>query len=226
MTPLSMFDTWKVDGVIASWWNENQYDLKGLVAQGFGGLIDTWVDTIRAAIQPDDEDDEDEEKSSKPKYDPLSHKLVKALVPEYLDELSQAEARVTEIEAEKAEFESRGNNDSGDDDTEEEGGDSATGYNYAYELETQLRELKRHIKPFKDRIKQLQGGARVKGSIAAAQKACEDVAALESELQSLLDACAPDEWRIAYIEEELKPYWEIKEKLTEARRELRQCGKH
>lgn len=221
MTPLGMLDTWKVDGVIASWWNENQYDLKGLVAQGFGALIDSWVDTIRTGMQPDDDDDEEEKKSSKPKYDPLSHKLVKALVPEYLDELSQAEARVSELEAEKAEFESRGNNDSSEDSAEEESGEAANDYNYVRELETQLRELKRHLKPLNDRIKQLQGSARVKGSIAAAQRAGEAVTALEAELQSLLEASAPDERRIAEIEEELQPYREIKERLAATRRELR-----
>src|SRR5690349_21688841 len=103
ITPLGMLNTYKVDGVIVSWWNENQYDLKGLVAQAFGGLIDSWVASIRAAREPG-EDDDDEETKSTDRYDPLTHKLVKPLVPEYLDELNTAEALIAELEAEKKEF--------------------------------------------------------------------------------------------------------------------------
>ncbi|OLE51312.1 MAG: hypothetical protein AUG51_23605 [Acidobacteria bacterium 13_1_20CM_3_53_8] len=221
ITPLGLLNTYKVDGVIVSWWNENQYDLKGLVAQGFGGLIDSWVASIRAAMEPD-EDDDDEETQRGDRYDPLTHKLVKPLVPEYLDELNRAEALIAELQAEKKEFESRGDSDVGDENSDGEGEEAAEDYNYAKDLERELRELKYSIKPSKARIKTLGGGARTKGSIANAGRAGEDATELEAELEALKAEIAPVEQRIEEIEAELKPYKEIKEKLTAARREFRE----
>lgn len=221
ITPLGLLNTYKVDGVIVSWWNENQYDLKGLVAQGFGGLIDSWVDSIRAAMEPD-EDDDDEETQHGGRYDPLTHKLVKPLVPEYLEELNRAEARIAELVSEKKEFESRGVNGAGEDGQDSEEGEAAEDYNYAKDLEGELKELKYSIKPSKARIKTLSGSARAKGSIAAARREGEDTTELEAESESLKAEIVPLERRIEEIEAELKPYREIKEKLTAARRELRE----
>lgn len=224
MTPLGMLNTYKVDGVIVSWWNENQYDLKGLVAQGFGGLIDSWVASIRAAMEPD-EDEDDEETQRENKFDPLTHKLVEPLVPEYLKELNCAEALIAELEVDKKEFESRGNSNAGDEASEDEGGEAAEDYNYAKELTDELKELRYSLKPSKRRIKTLGGSARMKGSIAAARRTGENVAELEAELETLKAEIAPFEQRIEEIETELKPYRETKEKLTTARRELRELKK-
>ena len=218
VAPLGLLNTYKVDGVVVSWWNENQYDLKGLVAQGFGGLIGSWVASIRTALEPD-EDEDDEEAQRGSRYDPLTHKLVRPLVPEYLDELNRAEALIAELEAEKREFESRGNSDAGGEGSEGEGEEAEE--DYAKELADELKELKYSIKPTAARIKTLGGGTRVKGSIAAARRAGEDTAALEAELEALKAEIAPVERRIAEVEAELQPYKEIKERLTAARRELR-----
>ena len=43
-------DRFEVAGVIATWWNGNKFDFKTLIAQGFGGLVDGWVDTIEATM--------------------------------------------------------------------------------------------------------------------------------------------------------------------------------
>lgn len=223
ITPLRMLNTYKVDGVIVSWWNENQYDLKSLVAQGFGGLIDSWVASIRTAMEPDEDEGEDDEETLRgSKYDPLTHKLVKPLVPEYLDELNRAEELIAKLEAEKKEFESRGNSDMSDEGAEEEGAEATENYNYAKVLADELKELKYSIKPSKAHIKTLRGSSRVKGSIAAARRAGEDTAELESELQTVRAEIAPVEERIEEIEAELKPYKEIKDRLTVARREFRE----
>lgn len=215
-----MINTYKVDGVIVSWWNANQYDFKGLVAQGFSGLIDSWVASIRTAMEPDS-DDEDEETQRKSKYDPLTHKLVKPLVPEYLDELDQAEAAIVELEAEKKEFESRGSNNASDEDSSDEEA-TTNEHNHARDLANEIKDLKYSIKPLNGRIKTLGGSARKSGSIAAARRLGQDTSALEEELRSLKAEIEPVEQRIEEIETELQPYKEIKERLTAARRELRE----
>ena len=89
---LLLLDEFEVSGVIASWWNEIQYDLKTIAAQNFDGLIEGWIETIRADL-------EDTQDRNGNRYDHLSHKLVKQLLPKYLEELEEAEAKKTELES-------------------------------------------------------------------------------------------------------------------------------
>lgn len=91
-TGTTLLDRFKVDGVIASWWNEMQYDLKTVVALGFEGLVEGWVATIRAALE------ENAETRNGGRFDPLSHKLVVRLLPEFLTEIAAAEAHKAELE--------------------------------------------------------------------------------------------------------------------------------
>jgi type I restriction enzyme M protein len=91
--PIGVLDRFKVDGVIASWWNEIQYDFKTVAAQGFKGLIDGWVATIRAAI------DDTNAQSDGARIDPLSHKLVVRLLPDFIQEVADAEAKKVELES-------------------------------------------------------------------------------------------------------------------------------
>jgi type I restriction enzyme M protein len=88
-TPIGLLDRYKVTGVVVSWWDSNITDLRTLAARGFEGVIDSWVTTILSAL--DDEAD---------KTNPMGHKLVKRLLPGYLNELSELEARKAELEEE------------------------------------------------------------------------------------------------------------------------------
>ena len=74
LVTVGLMDQYKVAGVVASWWNESQYDLKAIAAQGFDGLIDGWIATIRAALE------EPDERQSGPRFDPLTHRLVVRLL--------------------------------------------------------------------------------------------------------------------------------------------------
>ena len=86
MTPVGLLDRFKVAGVIATWWNENKFDLKTLIAQGFNGLMDGWVDTIEAAM----------EETKGNHLDLAEDPLVSRLIPDYLDELEQSQKRLKE----------------------------------------------------------------------------------------------------------------------------------
>lgn len=88
LRPVGMLDRFQISGIIASWWGDNQADLKTLATIGFKGLIDAWVTTVLDALG--------EEKS---KVDPLDHKVARALLPEYLDGLASIEAEATELDA-------------------------------------------------------------------------------------------------------------------------------
>ena len=87
--PVGLLDRFRVAGAVATWWGEVQFDLKTLMARGFEGVVEGCVTTILTAL-------EDEDKKSK--FDPLDHKLVKKLMPEYLDEIAEAEAKVAELQ--------------------------------------------------------------------------------------------------------------------------------
>jgi type I restriction enzyme M protein len=91
LAPLGLLDRYKVAGVAASWWNESQYDFRTLTAQGFLGLVVSWADTVRSALEENGE-------ASGPAFDPLGHKLVRRLLPDYLADIASAEARRAEIE--------------------------------------------------------------------------------------------------------------------------------
>ncbi len=91
LKPVGLLDRFKVAGVFASWWNEAQFDLKTLAAQGFDGLLDGWVATVKAAVGEDGRDG--------PNADPTEDRLVQKLLYEYLAQLAQAEATRAELEA-------------------------------------------------------------------------------------------------------------------------------
>lgn len=88
LRPVGMLDRFQISGIIASWWGDNQADLKTLANIGFNGLIDAWVSTVLDALA--------EEKS---KVDPLDHKVARALLPEYLDGLATIEVAVEELDS-------------------------------------------------------------------------------------------------------------------------------
>ena len=51
LASINLLDRYKIAGVIASWWNESQYDLRTIANQGFPGLIDSWISTISHHIR-------------------------------------------------------------------------------------------------------------------------------------------------------------------------------
>lgn len=83
---IPLLDHFAVSGVIASWWGFSLPDLKALATLGYRGLIEAWVATVLDALE--------EEKA---KVNPLDHKVARALLPEYLDQLAALEVKVAEL---------------------------------------------------------------------------------------------------------------------------------
>lgn len=79
-------------GAIAAWWAENQYDFKTIAAQGFKGLIDSWITSIQAML-------EGTKRKNDVRSSLFTHKLVKNLLPEYLARISDFQSRIEELEA-------------------------------------------------------------------------------------------------------------------------------
>lgn len=141
IVPVGVLDRFKVDGVIARWWNETQYDLKTLATLGFEGLVQGWAATVRAGL------DETEDKTSGDRFDPLSHKLVPRLLPDYLRELEEAAAKLAEAQG-------RLDAATQQDDEEDEEGDAPE--NLLGEAD--LKALKKEITAAKKNLKTLRAG--------------------------------------------------------------------
>ncbi|MDX2054238.1 MAG: class I SAM-dependent DNA methyltransferase [Polyangiaceae bacterium] len=86
--PVGLLDRFQVAGVVATWWGDSQNDLRTITARGFLGLIEAWETSILTALE-----------DGKSKDNPLDHRLVKRLLPEYLADLAELEAKKAETEA-------------------------------------------------------------------------------------------------------------------------------
>ena len=206
LAPVGLLDRFQVAGAVATWWGEAVFDFKTLMARGFEGLVESWVTTIVTALN----DDED-------KSDPIGHKLVQKLVPEYLDEIEGVDANVAELISEKAEFE--GNDDRGDEDADGETG------NYGKRLEAQIKSLKAEHKDALKRLTSLSKttptGKPSKGSIAWLQAQGMNIEAIQREREDLQRDLDPVKARLGTLEKDVAPYKAIKSQLAVARRKAK-----
>jgi type I restriction enzyme M protein len=156
-TPL--LDQFAVSGVIASWWGDNLPDLKTLATLGYRGLIEAWVVTVLDALE--------EEKA---KVNPLDHKVARALLPEYLDQLATLEADVTEVDSTiKAATAT-------DDDEDAEPRDDALS-------PAEIKKLKAQLTATKKRLKTEKAAFAVR--LAAASESLDDSSVREVVLDAL-----------------------------------------
>jgi type I restriction enzyme M protein len=87
LIPAGLLDRFQIAGAIAGWWGEVQFDLKTLRARGYEGVVEGWVNAIVSAVE-----------NGSSSVQPLDHKLVKRLLPEYLDQITEVEGRVAELD--------------------------------------------------------------------------------------------------------------------------------
>ncbi|CAL9291072.1 N-6 DNA methylase [Streptomyces sp. SudanB25_2051] len=102
LRPLGMLDQFELAGVVAAWWDETQYDIKTLATRGFEGVVEGWITTVESAFMLDEEEAEywDKQKIAAEKRKARNHRVVPALIPDYVAELEKAEARYAELNAE------------------------------------------------------------------------------------------------------------------------------
>jgi len=212
ITPVGLLDRFKVAGVIATWWNEIQYDLKTLVAQDFDGLMDGWVETIEATM----------EDAKGNHFELADHPLVIRLLPGYLHELEHAQEEIARLEHEKEGFELGENLNKALDDVIEDEGQKP---NYTRELKDRIKELKHEIKEDKAQIKALNGNAGKRSSIMFHQAKGEALAHLEAQLRWLTERVNPIEAEISELEEMLKPYNAILDQSKEAKKRFKTLQK-
>ena len=196
LAPLGTLDRFKLSGVIATWWTDTLPDFKTLLENGFPGVIDGWMDAIADAV----EDDE----AAGPTFDPFAHKLVRRVMSDYLEQIAAAKTDVARLKGEKEAFEQSNEPDDAD---EEE----LKNWNYAKDLERQIRELKAENKDALRELAKLEkAAAKLKATDADRRAACAAKATLQPALE-----------QIAAIETALAPYEQIKRNLTASRARFR-----
>lgn len=89
LEPIGMLDRFQVRGIVAGFWFQSKFDFLTLMARDAKGVLDAWRTSIVTAL---------EDKAGK--ESPLEHKLVRFLMSDFVD-------AITELEAKKAELESQ-----------------------------------------------------------------------------------------------------------------------
>ena len=155
------------------------------------------MDAIADAV----EDDE----ATGPTFDPFGHKLVRHTLTDYLDQIAAAKSDIARLKGEKEAFEQS----NPPDDLDEE---ELAGWNYAKDLDRQMRELKSE---HKDAFKEL----------ATLEKAAEKPRATDDDRQAAANAkraLQPVLDQLAALEAELVPYETTKQQLAAARARYRE----
>lgn len=85
---IGMLDPFQVRGIVAGFWYQTKYDFLTLMARDAKGVMDAWRTSIVTAL---------EDKSSKER--PLEHKLVKFLMSDFVEAISELEAKKAELDS-------------------------------------------------------------------------------------------------------------------------------
>lgn len=197
LQPLGVLDSFKLAGVIASWWTDTLPDFKTLMENGFPGVIDGWVDAIADAL----EDDE----ASGPVFDPFKHKLVLHTMSDYLERIAVAKIDIARLKGEKEAFEQS----NAPDDLDEE---ELKNWNYARDLNHQIKTLKSENK---DAIKDLMKLEKTATKPRATPEDKRSAANAKNSLQAVFD-------QLTAFEAALIPYDQIRSNLTAARAHYRE----
>lgn len=225
MLPVGCLDRYALMGAIAGWWDDIRYELRVIVENGYAELVDGWVETLRSALEDDDaDDDEDSETRKTVKValeELLSHPFVRHRMADYITELSDAQAEVERIKAEKEAWES-GDGIEGAEDWLD-GADE--GSNLSKELEKRRKALRAEMgeddKRRKELVKTTPTGKPSKGSIDWMRTQGIDTREFETELAAIEHRLAPQIEEAEIIDAMLAPYEAIKEELKVARATLR-----
>ncbi len=232
LAPIGLLDRNKIAGVIARWWYDTLFDLKTIIAdissdaplsvsrpaRGFPGLVQSKVDSIISELQ--DEEEDNTEKNNKHTH-VLTNKLIVRLLPDYLHELAETEARIADLQQQREAFE-RGE-EAGDDGEEvEENGENRR--NYAKELEDRLKDSRAALKEAEKRLQQAKRNNKGNGTAQYAHSLplfAETVLDEPFDTQTLTTEVETLRQEVTQLDAQLQPYREIKANLSVAQQHLR-----
>ncbi|MEU2431283.1 class I SAM-dependent DNA methyltransferase [Streptomyces sp. NPDC007861] len=98
---IGLLDRYALAGAVAGWWYEAKYDLLALSENGFAGVLDGWVENVETLLAPEQDPKTKKlrKRTAAERRQAYDHKVVAAIVPEFLTELAEADARRAELDA-------------------------------------------------------------------------------------------------------------------------------
>ena len=146
---IGLLDPFQVRGIVAGFWYQTKYEFLTLQARGAKGVADAWRTSIVTAL---------EDKASK--ESPLEHKLVKFLMSDFVEAITELEAKKAELDSQikaaspkESEGEEGEAAEAAEDDTDEEGAvDEAQLKAWKKELTAVKKQLKAKNDSFKQHI--------------------------------------------------------------------------
>lgn len=149
---IGLLDPFQVRGIVAGFWYQTKYEFLTLMARGAKGVADAWRTSIVTAL---------EDKASK--ESPLDHKLVKFLMSDFVEVITELEGKKAELDSQiKAvspkDVDGEGCEDAeaAEDDADEE---SAVDEGQLKAWKKELTAVKKQLKIKNDSFKQHIGGA-------------------------------------------------------------------
>ena len=136
---IGLLDPFQVRGIVAGFWYQTKYDFLTLMARGAKGVADAWRTSIVTAL---------EDKASK--ESPREHKLVKFLMSDFVEVITELEAKRAELDSQiKAASPKDGE---GEDSDADEAAEDDAGEENAVD-EAQLKAWKKELTAVKKRLK-------------------------------------------------------------------------
>ncbi|MDF3142308.1 MULTISPECIES: class I SAM-dependent DNA methyltransferase [unclassified Streptomyces] len=98
---VGLLDRYALAGAVAGWWHEAKNDLKALSVNGFGGVVDGWVETVLTMLapEPDPRTGGARDRTAAERRQAYDHKVVAAIAPDFLDDLASAERTHADLDA-------------------------------------------------------------------------------------------------------------------------------
>ena len=98
---VGLLDRYALAGAVAGWWYEAKYDLLALSEDGFAGVLNGWVENVDTLLAPEQDPKTRRlrQRTAAERRQAYDHKVVGAIAPDFLEELSAADTRKAELDA-------------------------------------------------------------------------------------------------------------------------------
>ncbi|MFF2661491.1 N-6 DNA methylase [Kitasatospora sp. NPDC058032] len=98
---VGLLDRHALAGAVAGWWYEAKYDLLALSENGFAGVLDGWIENVEMLLAPEQDPKTRKlrKRTAAERRQAYDHKVVTAILPDFLEELAAADARKAELDA-------------------------------------------------------------------------------------------------------------------------------
>ncbi|WP_445368720.1 N-6 DNA methylase [Methylomonas sp. BW4-1] len=144
---IGLLDPFQVRGIVAGFWYQTKYDFLTLMARGAKGVADAWRTSIVTAL---------EDKASK--ESPLEHKLVKFLMSDFVEAITELEAKKAELDSQikaASPNDAEGENGEATEAAEDDGDDeNAVSEEQLKNWKKELSAVKKQLKAKNDSFKQ------------------------------------------------------------------------